>query len=198
MVRAVLRGEAAVRDAIWRDPQRLDGIARAAQGGDGEADEALFVILRPGLERIAAGMGIPPGDIPDVVQETLVAVHLNLHRFDPARGSARTWATTILARLRLNMVRRRARRVRCLESLIGPAGPCRAPRTGPAPPAAPGAGDVAALLAGLTRRQRQVVAVYAIGGLSALEAGRVLGLSPAGVRSIARDARNRLVGRRIA
>ena len=48
------------------------------------------------------------------------------------------------------------------------------------------------LLAGLTPRQREVVALYEIGGLSASEAAVTLGLTEAGVRSIARDARRKL------
>jgi RNA polymerase sigma-70 factor (ECF subfamily) len=192
LVRAVLRGDAWTRDAIWRDRRHLDDVARAAQAGDGDARNALCVILHPYLGRIAAGMGIVPRDIPDLVQDTLVAAHLNLDRFDPARASMQTWVTTILARLRLNLLRRRARRVRGLEALIGAAGGttarCRARgRAGP-----PNGRELVDMLGGLSRRQRQVLTVYAMGGLSARETGRVLGLTAAGVRSIARDARNRL------
>ncbi|HET6278187.1 MAG TPA: RNA polymerase sigma factor [Candidatus Polarisedimenticolia bacterium] len=192
LVRAVVRGDGWTRDAIWRDRWRLDDIARAAQAGDDEARNALCIIIHPHLERIAIGMGIVPRDVPDLVQEALVAAHLNLDRFDPARGSVRTWMTTILARLRLNQLRRRARRVRGLAALAGAAGDGAARHRAGGWGGPPGGGDIAGMLAGLSRRQRQVLTVYAIGGLSARETGRVLGLTEAGVRSIARDARSRL------
>jgi RNA polymerase sigma-70 factor (ECF subfamily) len=142
-------------------------------------------------------MGVAPGDIPDLVQDTLVAAHLNLEKFDPARGSVQTWVTTILAHLRLNLLRRRARRVRCLEALVGETGRGQVRCGGIAGGASPSGRDLVDMLAGLSRRQRQVLTVYAIGGLSARETGRVLGLTAAGVRSIARDARNRLARVRV-
>lgn len=192
LVRAVLRGDAWTRDMIWRDRRNLDDVARLAQSGDGDARNALCVILHPYLGRIAAGMGIVPRDIPDLVQDTLVAAHLNLDRFDPTRGSVQRWVTTILARLRLNLLRSRARRVRGLEALIGAAGRTPARYRPHGSGAALSGRDLADMLGGLSRRQRQVLTIYAIGGLSARETGRVLGLTAAGVRSIARDARNRL------
>ena len=192
LVRAVLRGDARTRDAIWRDRRHLERVARAAQSGVREARNALCVILHSYLGRIASGMGVAPGDIPDLVQDTLVAAHLNLEKFDPARGSVQTWVTTILAHLRLNLLRRRARRVRCLEALVGETGRGQVRCGGIAGAASPSGRDLVDMLAGLSRRQRQVLTVYAIGGLSARETGRILGLTAAGVRSIARDARNRL------
>ena len=48
------------------------------------------------------------------------------------------------------------------------------------------------LLDRLTRRQREVIALYEIDGLSAEEVAGILGISAAGVRSLARDARRRL------
>jgi len=192
LVRAVLRGDARTRDAIWRDRRHLDAVARAAQAGDGDATNALCIILRPYLGRIAIGMGIVPRDVPDLVQDTLVAAHFNLDRFDPGRGSVRTWVTTILTHLRLNLLRRRARRTRALEALAGAVGRVPGRRRIAWRGVPPGGGDILDILARLSRRQRQVVTVYAIVGLSARETGRLLGLTEAGVRSIARDARSRL------
>jgi DNA-directed RNA polymerase specialized sigma24 family protein len=48
------------------------------------------------------------------------------------------------------------------------------------------------LLSCLTDCQREVVALYEIGELSADEVARAVGCTPPGVRSIARDARIRL------
>jgi len=192
LVRAVLRGDARTRDAIWRDRRRLDAVARAAQAGDGDARNALCIILLFYLGRIAIGMGIVPGDVPDLVQDTLVATHLNLDSFDPGRGSVRAWVTMILTHLRLNLLRRRARRTRTLDEFAGARGRMPARRRIGWRGDPPGGGDILAMLAGLSRRQRQVVTIYAIGGFTARETGRLLGLTESGVRSIARDARTRL------
>ena len=48
------------------------------------------------------------------------------------------------------------------------------------------------LVGALTERQREVVALYEIAGLRAEEAAELLGVSAAGVRSMARDARRKL------
>lgn len=192
MIRAVLRGDAWTRDVLWRDRERLNDIARAAQAGDGDARNALCVVLHPYLERIALQIGVVRRDVPDIVQETLFAAHLNLDRFDPGLGSVRTWVTTILARLRLNLLRRRARRVRALEAMAGASSGAASLFTSAPYDMAQISHDVAGMLAGLSRRQRQVLTIYAIGGLSARDTGRALGLTAAGVRSIARDARRHM------
>ena len=191
VVRAVLSGDAQAHDTVWRNGRLLTEIVRAAQNGDREASNALCTVLRLPLERIASCMGVAHRDIPDLVQDTLVAAHLNLARFDPARGSMQTWVTTILARLRLNLLRHRARRLKHLEDLVG--GVNRSAARHRAVPATRPIGiDIVDLLGLLSRRQRQVITIYAIIGLSARETGQIIGMTAAGVRSIARDARRRL------
>jgi RNA polymerase sigma factor (sigma-70 family) len=147
-----------------------------------------FAALRPKLIRIALALGIDPEDAKDLAQESLLAAHRNLQRFDPEKGSFEGWASVILLRRARNRQRSSQRRWKLQEAVRR-----FAPRS-----VAPAAGAVEArltlqrLLRELTPRQREVVALYEIGGLSAAEAGEHLDMTAAGVRSIARDARQRL------
>lgn len=144
--------------------------------------------LRPRLLRLALALRTLPEDAEDAVQETLLAAHRSRSSFDPATGTLETWTAAILVRRLRNRKRAWLRRIRFL-STFG-----REPKA----QAAPGSEAVEArltlarLLAALTPRQREVVALYEIAEWSADETARVLGMTPAGVRSVARDARRRL------
>lgn len=153
-----------------------------------EDENRLFRTLRPAMLRWALALGTDPDSAEDLVQETLLAAHRSLHRFDPALGTLEAWAAEILVR-RLRS-RRRAwwRRLRLAEAVSR-----SAPRIEPSRAAAIEARlTLRRLLGSLTERQREVVALYEIGDLSAEDTARALGLTSAGVRSIARDARERL------
>ncbi len=172
----------------------LAALASEAGCGDAEAAEQLFAALRPRLTRIALAVGAPPDDVPDLVQETLVAAHRALPRFDPERGRVEAWAATILVRRIRNFARGRSRMARALAAF-------GRPRAGRARVDARVPDDVAALdarltltrlLAGLTAEQREIVALYEIAEWSAEEVAAALGIAPTTVRSIARDARRRL------
>ena len=147
-----------------------------------------FAAMRRKLIRIALALGIGPEDAKDLAQESLLSAHRNLHRFDPAKGSFEGWMSVILVRRARSWQRSATRRWSMLYAL-------RTFATGRAPS---GTGPVEArltldrLLRELTPRQREVVALYEIGGLSAAEVGNRLDITAAGVRSIARDARRRL------
>jgi RNA polymerase sigma factor (sigma-70 family) len=134
---------------------------------------------------------VPATEVPDLVQEALFAAHRALGRFDPGTGSFEAWIGTILVRRARNLARARRRRQVFLDALrlFGLPHPPGSDRT---------ADRVEArlvldrLLGCLTDTQREVVALYEIGELDAAETARVLDITPAGVRSIARDARLRL------
>jgi RNA polymerase sigma-70 factor (ECF subfamily) len=192
LVARVLQGDEPIRGEIWAHRQYLDAVALTARTGDRDAREALWLAVRPRLERVAGGSGVHPCDIPDLVQDTVLSANQNLARFDPDRGSFRTWVIAILFHLRSNMWRTRARRRRALADLRRQSGSNGNGngRGGLEPMEARVQLD--RLLPKLSRRQRAVLVLYDIGGLSAYETGLVLGITPAGVRSIAREARNRL------
>ncbi len=150
--------------------------------------ESWLAVARPRLLRVLLAAGASPHDAEDLVQDTLLSAHDKLETFDARRGSCESWLATIaLSRLR-NQRRSEGRRLRLKDAwarLLAPITP------GPAP-AFEARDTLARLLAGLTPRMREVVALYEIAELSAEETARVLGMSAAGVRSIARDARRRL------
>lgn len=160
----------------------------AAREGDEAAADRLYSEVRPGLLRTALALGVDPDRAADLVQETLWSAHRNLHRFDPAKASFPGWLGMILVRRVRNRWRGLARRKRLLDALrwvrptVSPAGP----------EAVEARLTLRRLLEGLTPRQREVVALYEIAGLGADEVARLMGISPAGVRSLARDARLRL------
>jgi RNA polymerase sigma-70 factor (ECF subfamily) len=180
----------------------LAALASQAGRGHAEAAEQLFAALRPRLTRIALAVGAPPDDVPDLVQETLVAAHRALPRFDPERGRVEAWAATILVRRARNLARGHRRLALALASF-------GRPRTARARIDTRVPDDVAALdarltltrlLDALTAEQREIVALYEIAEWSAEEVAAALGIAPTTVRSIARDARRRLAqeARRLA
>ena len=166
----------------------LDTLWMAARGGDAGATERLFREARPMLLRWALALGSDPDTAGDLVQETLWAAHRSLDRFDPSRGALEGWMATILVRRLRNRRRARARRSRLLAAVRRDSPVSVAPDAG----AVEARVTLARLLGSLTDRQREVVALYEIAELGAEKTARILGLTPAGVRSIARDARRRL------
>lgn len=142
--------------------------------------------LRPRLLRTAIALRVPRDDAPDVVQETVWSALSSIERFDAEKGSLDAWVMAILVRRASNWRRALARRLRAMAGFALQLPP---PQTHAAAEARM---TVDRLLSALPSRQRQVVALYEIAELSADEVARLLGLTPAGVRSIARDARARL------
>lgn len=167
----------------------LSGLALRARRGESLAADLLFSALLPRITRGALALGASPADVPDLVQDVLLAGHRSLASFDPDRGSLEAWFFAILVHRVRNGRRADGRRRHLVSRLL-----LLAPRQ-----TAPTAADavearlaLARLLSFLTGREREVVALYEIAELSAEEAGSLLGISAAGIRSIARDARARL------
>ena len=161
---------------------------RAARGESGAADR-LWAAVRPRLSRIALAIGIPPDDVPDLVQDALFAAHRRLRSFDPQKGTIEGWLSASLVRRARNAFRAERRRRRMVER-FGAFFERRA-RSRPMD-AVEARLTLARLLGALTDGQREVIALYEIGELTAEDTGRLLGITAAGVRSTARDARVRL------
>jgi RNA polymerase sigma-70 factor (ECF subfamily) len=163
-------------------------LVRAVREGDRAAADRLYAAVRPRLIRVALALGSDPETAADTVQESLWAAHRNLDRFDAGRASFEGWLSVILLR-RLSNRRRSALRVsRLLAALRGQ----QTAQGGRGARAVEARLTLDKLLRRLTPRQREVIALYEIGELSADEVARLLDLTPGGVRSIARDARRRL------
>jgi RNA polymerase sigma-70 factor (ECF subfamily) len=166
----------------------LEALAVAAQAGDAAAAERLCGEARTRLTRLALALGAPPDEAPDLVHEVLLAAWRNLGGFDPRRGTFVGWLVPGLRGRIHNRRRAGGRRERLLQALraLSPG------RPRPVQEAVEARLTLRRLLAALTDRQREVVALYELEGLSAAETAALLGLTEAGVRSIARDARRRL------
>lgn len=180
-------------DAAMTEIPDLTSLAVDARSGDEATLDLLYRTARPSLLRWALAMGAGPDTAPDLVQETLWAAHRHLTSFDPARGTFEGWIATILVRRLRNRRRARARRARLLDSFRAEGSPGSARRTLPrAIEVVHARAALHKLLAVLTDRQREVVALYDLAEMNATDVARVLDLTPAGVRSIARDAHRKL------
>ncbi|MEE8112339.1 MAG: sigma-70 family RNA polymerase sigma factor [Acidobacteriota bacterium] len=178
------------RNPIWI---RLDRIARSAQAGDPESRNLLWEAVRPQLEKVALGSGVPPGCVADLVQDALIVADRHLQNFDPSRGSLRTWLGTILLHLRNNLFRSRIRRRhlarRYRRELDDPRPTSGRPGLEPFEARI----DLESLLSLLPRKQKAVMILFVLRGLNSHETGLILNITASGVRSLACQARHRLM-----
>jgi RNA polymerase sigma-70 factor (ECF subfamily) len=158
----------------------LDDLLRAANGGD-EAAYRLFlqaaaVKLRPMVRRGLARAGRPDAECEDIVQETLLALHLKRHTWDQAQP-LRPWLGAIAHHKLVDALRRGGFRQHLpldeIEELAAP---------GDVAAEADHAIDADTLLQSLPERQRAIVAGMAMEGRSANDLGRQLGMSDGAVR----------------
>jgi RNA polymerase sigma-70 factor (ECF subfamily) len=92
-------------------------IARCKHGDQGAFAE-LYNQTAPGLYRLAYSILLDKQDAEDVVQESMVYVFRNLHHFDPARGTFRTWMYTITVSRCRNARRRKWLPTTALANLL--------------------------------------------------------------------------------
>ena len=164
-------GEA--REATWT------AWMRAAIGGDVAAYrrllEALTPVLRAAATRGFARAGQGTSDVEDIVQETLLAIHLKRHTWDMSQPLM-PWVVTIARHKLIDHLRRRGRRIDLpvedfAETLAAPAD--RDPTE---------AGDVERMLGRLGERRREVIRAIAVEDRSITETARRLGMSEGAVR----------------
>jgi RNA polymerase sigma-70 factor (ECF subfamily) len=145
----------------------------AARGGDAEAYARLLAEIATALRAFAATAlqrtGLERHDVEDVVQETLLALHVKRHTWDPSRPFL-PWLRAIARHKAIDIVRRRGARAELpledfAETLIAPA-------------AEPARGvQVERFLAALPPRQREVVTALAVDGASVADTARRFNLS---------------------
>ena len=156
----------------------LSALMRLARGGDDEAyrqllgDVAVWLrgVARRGLVR--AGRGVE--DCEDVVQETLLAMHLKRDSWDETQP-LEPWLRAIAHHKLVDHLRRRGFRdhvdlADLAETLASPQA------------AEEVSVDARQLLASLSERQRGIVVAISIEGLSARDVGQKLGMSEGAVR----------------
>ncbi len=147
---------------------------RAALSGDEQAYAAFLArvaALVRGVTRRNAGSG---AEVEDVVQETLLAIHLKRHTWRPD-SPVRPWVFAIARYKLVDSLRRRGRRIEVdiadyAETLAEPVQDAASPR------------EIARALDRLPPGQRRVVAAVSVEGLSIGEAAAAFGMTETAVR----------------
>lgn len=155
---------------------RLAGLLRAALEGD-EASYAAFLrsvaaMVRPMARRKLAGAGSAEPE--DVVQETLLAIHLKRHTWRPDAPVV-PWIYAIARYKIVDVYRRRGRRVEISIDDFSEVLEAESSDT-------VSARDVGKALAGLADGQRSVVAAISVEGRSISETAAALGMKETAVR----------------
>ena len=89
----------------WIDVDDLGVLLKQSAAGDQGAFAGLYDALSPLVFGIVKRVVRDPTQAEEVTQEVFVNVWRNSARFDPARGSVRTWAATIAHRRAVDRVR---------------------------------------------------------------------------------------------
>ena len=161
------------REAEWSE------LMRTAIAGDGTAYQRLLAelsrTLRVTVRRGFGGIGINPGDVEDVVQEVILAIHLKRHTWDQSKPIG-PWVMAIARNKLIDDLRRRGRRTEVpidgmLETL----------EAGGQDDAIH-ASDLKKVLSHLKGRQREIVEAVAIDGHSARDVAARLGMTEVAVR----------------
>ena len=152
---------------------------RAAIGGDEPAYrrllESLASRLRITVRHRCRLMGAGDVDVEDIVQETLLAIHLKRHTWRSSEQVS-PWVATISRNKLVDVLRRRGRRAELpLDDVDEPEAPQVAEDSS--------AGhDVTRLLEHLDDRQRSIVRMVSIEGHSSRTAAQALGMTEGALR----------------
>jgi RNA polymerase sigma-70 factor (ECF subfamily) len=153
-------------------PDAWAGMMVAAQGGHGGAYRRLLSEITVWLERYFQRR-LPPGEVDDAVQETLMAVHRRRHTYDPAYPLG-PWLAAIAKRKWIDQLRLLGRRP--TEELPDDIA------VGDHEAAVTSASVLASLLGQLKPAQAQVIMLVKVQGYSIEEASRATGLSLSAVK----------------
>src|SRR5262245_7106396 len=152
---------------------------RRADGGDVAAYNRLLTRLAPAIRAVArrglgrAGLG--PEEAEDVVQETLLAIHLKRHTWDPSLPLG-PWVRAIARNKLIDAMRRRGRRAYvAIDDVVDTLAAEEGEPT-PLP------GKLDAHLQSLPERQRSVVRAISLDGASIRETAAKLNMSEGAVR----------------
>lgn len=160
-------------DAEWA------GLMRAALAGDEAAYRTLLEALAPQLRAVArrglARAGLGSADVEDVVQETLLAIHVKRHTWRQDEPF-RPWLNAIARHKLIDAMRRRGRRGEVpIDDLVE-----ILPDT--AQPIETSQGELARLVGRLEGRQRDIVRAISLGGESIAGAAAKFSMSEGAVR----------------
>ena len=157
---------------------RLRPLWLLAQAGDEAAYRAALRLIATRLRSFFAWRLLAwPDDVEDLVQETLLALHLQRGSYD-ASVPVGAWVFAIARHKLVDLWRRRGRR----EALHEPLDELREDQHPAAPDEQPARRDLMLLLESLPQAQRLAIALMKIEGLSAAEASTRCGVSVAALK----------------
>jgi RNA polymerase sigma-70 factor (ECF subfamily) len=161
------------RDTDWGE------LMRAANGGDAVAYNRLLTRLAPAVRAVArrgfSRAGLGPDEAEDVVQETLLAIHLKRHTWDSSLPLG-PWVRAIARNKLIDSMRRRGRRDHVpIDDVIDTLASDTAEPT-PIP------GKLDEHLQSLPDRQQSVVRSISLDGASIRETAARLNMSEGAVR----------------
>lgn len=152
---------------------------RAAIGGDERSYRQLLEALAPRLRTTARQRllrtGCGDGDVEDVVQETMLAIHLKRHTWRVTEPIG-PWIAAITRNKLIDVLRRRGRRAELpLDEVLEATLQADAEESGVSI-------DVTRVLADLGERQRNIIQLVSIEGHSARDAAQRLGITEGALR----------------
>jgi len=156
----------------------LKSLWMCAQSGDESAyREALEQIARRLRRYLSRRMINMPEEVEDLVQETLLAVHLQRGTYDPAFPVS-AWVTAIAKHKLIDLWRRRGRR----ENLHQPIDDVAEYELVAPPDGFETHADLEGLLRALPASQRQAITLTKLAGLSVSEASTETGISESAIK----------------
>jgi RNA polymerase sigma-70 factor (ECF subfamily) len=164
----------AKRDEEWAT------LMRAALAGDGNAYHRLLQSLSNALRAAARGgfarAGVAPNDLEDVIQETLLAIHLKRHTWDPSQPLG-PWVRAIAKHKLIDTLRRRGRRIEIpIDTLLDTLAAEEQVQSDL------DRADAARLVDGLNGRQKSIVRAISLEGQSIREVAEKMGMNEGAVR----------------
>lgn len=166
-------------DALERD-REWTLLLTAAIDGDEEAYGRFLTsvskALRATVRRRVAAFGMGSDETEDVLQETLLAIHLKRHTWAGSGGSAAAWVFAIARNKLVDVLRRRGRRAEVPLDQLGDAALAAEGEQ------AASQGDLERLVGQLDARQQDIVRSISIAGHSIRETAERLKMSEVAVR----------------
>lgn len=157
----------------------LAGLMRASLGGDAGAYRrllgALADLLRRWVRRELARHGYEITEAEDIVQETLLAIHLKRSSWDPER-TILPWLRAVTRHKLIDSLRRRGRRI------MVPVDEVMETLAAPEPEQGLTADVLERHIASLPPGQAQAVRAISVDGLASAEAAKRLGVSEGALR----------------
>ena len=162
--------------------ENLERLMALYQQGDLDAATALIHAVSPKLYRFLAAQTVSKAEADDLLQETWLRIHKVRHTYRPGEPAI-AWFYAIARHVRVDHYRKAMRttlRERDLENI-------------PEPAAAPvQSGELEALLAPLSAREREVVEMLKVEGLSLEEVARATSSTVGSVKQKAHRAYKKL------